>query len=422
MARILVLSLVFPPDSVSTAQIMGNLVVDLQSKGHELVVLTTSPHYNRDPEAEARQPLGNYWGTIVRRSSYKDILVYHVIMPRKSASLVARMFPLLSFHILSMLVGLTVVPHCDLTLVVSPPITIGLVAWLFKLFRRNRYIYNVQEIYPDYAISLGAIRDRRLIWFLYRLERFVYDQTSAVTVIAPHMARRLLEKGIPPHKVRVIPNFVDTDELCPLSKDNYFSRHYGVHNKFLVSYAGNMGPAQDLETFIESAKILREYRDIHFMLMGDGMLREKLRRRVVELNLDNFTFLPYQPYSLMPQIYAASDLCLVPQKPRIADVAVPSKVYRIMACARPVLAYTTLGSDLADLVKDAQCGIVVEAGSSERLAKAILEAYRHPELLQMMGLAGRKRVLECYSRQAVSALYHTLIESVLAKGDHPDGT
>ncbi|MCL5995617.1 MAG: glycosyltransferase family 4 protein [Chloroflexi bacterium] len=411
------LTLVFPPDSVSTAQIMGDLAVDLRSRGHDVVVLTTSPHYNRDLEAEARQPLRSCWGAILQRSDYQGIPVYHVIMPRKGASLVARVLPWLSFHILSTLAGLTVVPRTDLTIVPSPPITIGLVAWLLKLLRRSRYIYNVQEIYPDSAISLGAIRNQWLIRLLFWLEKFVYDQAVAVTVIAPYMARRLYEKGVSPRKVQVIPNFVDAAGV-PLTKDNDFSRRHSVNAKFMVSYAGNLGPAQDLATYIEAANILRGRQDIHFMLMGDGMLRESLRRSVVDLKLDNFTFLPYQPYSLMPQIHAASDLCLVPQARGIANLAVPSKVYRIMASARPVLACTVVQSDLANLVMDAQCGIVVEAGSPERLAEAIVDAFNHPARLQAMGLAGRQRVMECYSRQTISGLYHTLVRSVVAKNDN----
>ena len=153
-------------------------------------------------------------------------------------------------------------------------------------------------------------------------------------------------------------------------------------------------------------------------MMGNGIWCEKLKKRIQDENLSNFTFLDYQPYSLIPQIYAASDLCLVPQLPSITHSAVPSKVYRIMACARPVLASTAPESDLASLIDKVDCGIIVEGGSHHQLAEAILWASKKPEQLRAMGEAGRAHVVECYSRKAISKQYHVLAESILKKSNH----
>jgi len=413
MARVAFLSLIFPPDSVSTAQIMGELAIELKKLGHEVSVLTTTPHYYRDVEAESKQPLSSYWGRLLRKSTFCGIPVYHIAMPQKSKYLGARFIPFLHFHILSCIAGMLVFNKPDIIIVPSPPITLGVCAWMLSSFHRAQYIYNVQEIYPDCAISLGAIRNRLMIRLLYKLEAFVYNRAAAVTVIAPNMAHRLLEKGVPSHKIRVIPNFVDVNDMYPQPKDNEFSRQYNVHNKFVVSYAGNMGPAQDMETFIKCADFLKDRQDVHFMMIGEGMLRDKLKEKVKRLKLHNITFIPYQPYSLIPQIYAASDLCLVPQLPEITSSAIPSKVYRIMACARPVLAATELQSDLAELVANARCGFVVKSGSAESLAEAIIKSSERPDLLCSMGKAGRNYVVENYTREAISKLYHDLITSLV---------
>ena len=172
------------------------------------------------------------------------------------------------------------------------------------MFRRAPYIYNVQEIYPDIAIRLGMVKNRWIINVLYRLEFFVYSKASAVTVIASRMREKLLEKGVSNQKVHVIPNFVDVSDLVPLPKDNDFSRKHNLYEKYVVSYAGNMGPAQGLENFIEAAKILRDYPGICFLMMGDGILRDFLRQRIEQYDLSNVVFLPYQPFSLMGQAYA----------------------------------------------------------------------------------------------------------------------
>jgi colanic acid biosynthesis glycosyl transferase WcaI len=270
----------------------------------------------------------------------------------------------------------------------------------------------VQEIYPDIAVRLGALRNKRLISLLERFERFVYRKGRKIIVIAPRMRQRLLGKGVPSNKVEVVPNFVDIDDLSPLPKDNSFSRQYGIHEKFVISYAGNLGPAQGLESFIEAAVLLRGEPGIHFMMMGDGNLKESLREWVAKLGLGNFTFLPYQPYSMMPRIYAASDVCLVPQAIETGCDAVPSKVYRIMACARPVLAITDPESDLAHLIKDAGCGAAVLPGSPSELADLIWEAYQEQVRWREMGQAGRYHVVEHYSRHTVTGRYDDLIQAV----------
>lgn len=392
---------------------MGELCVDLQAMGHQVTVLTTSPHFNRDPEAESRQPLRNHWGPVLRRSDYHGIPVYHTFMPRKGKSILLRLLGWTGFHLISVAAGMVTVSRPDVIIAPSPPLTIGVFAWILGKFHGAPFIYNVQEIYPDIAVRLGALRNKRLIGWLERLERFVYRKGEKIAVIAPRMRQRLLEKGVPPAKVEVVPNFVDIGDLSPLPKDNDFSRRHGIQEKFVVGYAGNMGPAQGLASFIESAALLRNEAGIHFMMMGDGILRESLKKRVETLGLDKFTFLPYQPYSTMPQIYAASDICLVPQTALTGSDAIPSKVYRIMACARPVLATTDPESDLAHLIKDAGCGETVPPEGASELADVIHKAYRDQARWKEMGQAGRAHVVEHYSRTAVTRQYHDLIQRVI---------
>ncbi|MEI7635933.1 MAG: glycosyltransferase family 4 protein [Syntrophus sp. (in: bacteria)] len=415
MAEVLLLSLVFPPDSVSTAQIMGELAVDLCKHGHRVTVITTIPHYNRDLENERNQPLRPKWGKVLYQSEYHGMTVYHTFMPPKGQNILLRLLAWAFFHVISIIAGRTIVPRPSVIIAPSPPLTIGLCAWLLGMLHRAPYIYNVQEIYPDIAIRLGAVRNRWIIDLLYRLEKLVYSKASAVSVIASRMHEQLLEKGVSNDKVHVIPNFVDVSDLVALPKDNDFSRKHNLYAKFVVSYAGNMGPAQGLEHFIDAAKILREKVGICFLMMGDGILRESLIQRIGRYNLGNFVFLPYQPYSLMGQAYAASDLCLVPQAMETGFEAVPSKVYRIMACARPVLAVTDQNSDLARLVTESLCGTFVLPGSVEVLAEMIMSAYQNQQEWQKMGIYGREHVVRQYARETVTNQYHELIKTLVSK-------
>ncbi len=419
MARILFLSLVFPPDGVSTAQIMGDLAEDLRSRGHTVDVLTTTPHYNRDAEAEARQPLRSYWGPVVKKSDFRGLPVTHTLMPRKGRSVPARLGAWILFHALSTIVGLTALPRPDLIFVPSPPLTMGLAARLIGWFRRAPFIYNVQEVYPDIAIRLGALRSRPLIRLLRGLERLVYRRAAKITVIAPCMLQNLLAKGVSRDKVSLIPNFADVDDLRPLAKDNPFSRRYGLQDIFTVSYAGNLGAPQGLDTFLDAAALLRHEPGIRFLMLGDGMQKEALRRRLDELKLEAFLFLPHQPYSVVPEIYASSDANLVPQAAETGCDAVPSKVYRIMACGRPILAVTDPASDLAALVGEAACGVVVPPGSAPALAQAILEAFRSGAEWRAKGEAGRLFVVRHYSRSSVADRYDRLVRALVPAAGGP---
>jgi colanic acid biosynthesis glycosyl transferase WcaI len=236
-----------------------------------------------------------------------------------------------------------------------------------------------------------------------------------VTAIGEGMRRRIVAKAVPAEKVRLIPNFVDVDYMLPLPKDNAFGRQHGLVGSFVVTYAGNMGPVQGLHTILEAAALLAGEPGLLFVLVGEGSDQAHLRAAARDRDLANVMVLPHQPYELVPQIYAASDFCVVPLASRAGADAIPSKVYRIMACERAVLACTDADSDLGELVRAAGCGLVVPHGSADKLAEAVLEAKRSPLAAAAMGRAGRAHVLAHYSRAAVSALYEGLIREAAGR-------
>lgn len=414
MAHVLVLSLVFPPDAVSTAQIMGDLAEDLQRQGHSVSVVTTTPHYNHDADAEARQPLHPWWGGLVQRSTFRGMPVYHTLMPAKAASVPRRLLAWGLFHLLSVAVGVLALRRVDVILAPSPPLTIGVAAWLLGAWHGAPYVYNVQELYPDIAINLGALKNPTAIRAAFALERFVYRHAGRVTVIANRMRRRLLEKGVPEDRIAVVPNFVDTEELAAVPAPNGFTREQGLDGRFVVCYAGNLGPAQGLDSLLEAAKTLVDAPEIAFVLVGGGTLWDHLAARIQAEGLTNVHLVAHQPYARVPEIYGASDLSIVPQAATIGSDAVPSKVYRIMSCGGAVLAATDDGSDLAELVRSAGCGFVVPQDSPAAIAAAVRHAASRRSELASMGEAGRRYVAAHYDRPVVTGQYGKLIGQLAA--------
>lgn len=408
--HVLILTLVFPPDSVSTAEIMGDLATDLRALGHRVTVLTTEPHYNPTDPSLASQILRPCWGRLLLRSDYGGVPVYHAAMPQKGRNVLSRLLGWVGFHLISTAAGMIMVDRPDVVLAPSPPLTNGVAAWVLGRLKGAPFVYNVQEIYPDIAINLGAVRNRHLIALLKGLERFVYRRAAGITVIAPRMRERLLERRVPEHKVHVIPNFVDLHRLGPMPRANRFAREHGLEHAFVVNYSGNMGPAQGLETALDAAELLQQDAATRLVLIGEGTLRTQIEQRARRLS--NVLILPYQPSRRMSEIYGASDLCLVAQAKSTGSDAIPSKAYRIMACERPVLAVTEEHSDLAGLVTTAGAGFVVPPGDPVALADAVRRAASDPERLREMGRQGRAHVEAHYSRARISARYSKLLTLV----------
>jgi colanic acid biosynthesis glycosyl transferase WcaI len=368
---VLVLTLIFPPEAVSTSQLLGELVEDLVRQGRRVTVITTKPHFHPANAAEQRRGLRSQSGRWLGRSDFAGASVFHTAMPLKAGGLWQRAVGWLGFHVLSVVAAVTAVGRVQVIFAPSPPLTIGLAAWLIARLKGARFIYNVQELYPDTAVALGALRPGMLLSLLYSAERFIYRQAFAVAVIGKGMRERIVAKGIAPTKVRLIPNFVDTATIAERPKDNPFSRAHGLHDRFVVMYAGNIGRAQGLEVLLDAAALTGDRKDIVYAIVGEGALRAELMEAARARSLGNVTFVEQQPYERVPDIYGASDVNVVPLAESLVDDAVPSKVYRIMAARRPVLAIVDSRSDVARIVEDARAGWVVPPGDATALATVI---------------------------------------------------
>lgn len=410
--RILILTLVFAPDGVSTATIMTELAQGLNKLGHDLIVVTTTPHYNRDLDALAYQPLKPKWGQLLFQSEFRGINVYHARVQAKGKRVISRLIDYLRFHIISTLAAWRLGGMYRVVLAPSPPLTIGLSAMMLAFVRGVPFVYNVQEVYPDIAISLGILKNRIVIWALERLEQIIYARAEAVVVISEGFRRRLIAKGVPNQKLHVIPNFVDVGFIQPGDRHNDFSQQQRLDQRFVVLYAGNIGLTQDFETVIAAAKQLADISEICFLIVGDGARREWLVKEVKESAIPNVLILPYQPHSTVPLMYASSDICLVPMLRGTTLGTFPSKIYTIMAAGRPAIVAADPDSELAWVVGESKCGVVVPPGDQAALAEAIRSAYNNRGTLGEMGINGREYAVKNHSPEAVARRYHKLLLAV----------
>ena len=401
--RILILSTYYAPDMSANAVIIAQLSEDLAAMGHELSIVCAFPHY------DTNSIWPKYKRKLLQRERLDQMEIYRVWLhvPREKSGLLGRLFSYVSFNLISSVVGLFL-PRHDVILAPSPPLIIGVTAWFLSRLWRVPYVYNVQDIYPDVAVRLGVLTNPAAIRLFKRLERFVYDRASIVSVISSGFRQNLLAKGVPEDKVVVIPNFVDTSFVTPLKKDNAFAREHGLEGKFVLLFAGNVGMSQGLDTVLETAKRLSAHDDMLFLFVGNGVAKAALQQQAEEWGLQNVCFLPFQPRERVPEVYASADVCLIPLRKGIARDSVPSKALTIMAAGRPVIGSVDQGSDIWECICKARCGICVEPESSDELARAIETLYADPAQRDMMGRNGRDFILEHHTRQTVASDYHSV--------------
>jgi colanic acid biosynthesis glycosyl transferase WcaI len=411
VARILLHSLIFSPDCVSTAYLMADLAQELQQLGHFVTVLTTTPHYNVVESEMVRQPLSKA-SSWLYYSRLGEMPVWHVPMGGRTASPAARSLAYLGFHLKSLFWACRRNQAFDIVIAPSPPLSIGLVAWLISRRHRAACVYIVQELYPDFAIHRGLIRSPVAIRILEKLERCVYSKCDAVVTIADRFTRIVASRCDCRQKVLTIPNFVDAEFYRPLPRDNSFARAHGLISPFVIMYAGNIGVAQAWDPVLHAADRLRE-QPVKFVIIGDGTRREWLVRSVAQRELKNVLVLNYQPRDKMPEINAACDAATITMAPDAGRDGFPSKIYTTMACGKPSIVSTELESELAWIVRESKCGTVVPIGNNDAYADAVLEALRHRDALVSEGLRGRSFVEQRYSKKAVALQYDSLIRSLV---------
>ena len=407
--KILIHSLVFSPDGVSTAYLYNDIAIALKNNGYDVVVLSTTPHFNRIKELSEKQQLKwGCWG-LFKKSIFNGIHVYHVPQ-RKFKSTILRLFSFIYWHIVSFFIALSI-KNVDLILSPSPPLTIGLVNVYLGRIKHCKVIYNVQEIYPD----ILGLRNGMLYRFLSSIEKRIYNQSSAVTTIDEVFYNNIVNRFQNREKLHVIPNFVDTELYhSDVSVDILDNKIFHKSNSIKLLYAGNIGFAQDWETLICLVQKTKNL-DIEFFVIGEGVKKIELEEHKEMLNLDKLHIITYQQRNMMPAILAYSDIQFIFMNRDMEMQGFPSKVYTIMACGRPLLVSSGERTPIVNFLSPLNCAKLITEHDVEMKTDKMVEWLSHvtkAELLQM-GKSGEEVIKQHYSKEIVTRQYIDLIDSLL---------
>lgn len=409
--NLLLMTLIFPPDGVSSAQLLGEIVEDLGAGDNVSInVITTTPHYNHDENAKEAQPIIWVWHRLYGKSQFHRAKVWHIRMPKKARSAVMRSAQWLWFHLVSLLLALSMCRKTDILLTVSPPPTITVVAVIMNKLFKTPFVYVMWELYPQILVTLGHLKtDSWLYKVLVRLEKLTYQEADRIVVLHEPM-RQAVGCRVPAalKKTCVIPTFADVTYLKPMSKETTLRQKYSLQNKFVVGYAGNLGSSEDLGIVLKAAQ---KSPGVAFLICGDGTEKQRLENFARSSNLKNVIFTGHLPYDMVPEITATADVSLVVLSEGVGDEALPSKVYKVMACGRPVLAIASENSPLASLVLTLKVGRAVTDYNPSSLVRVIEEMSADEELLLSMGEQARASAVELFSRDTVTSKYRRLIST-----------
>lgn len=398
----------FAPEEIAGATLATELATDLAAAGHAVAFVTCAPNH----------PLGKvfpgYQNRLLAKEQWQGVQVvrtWSYIAP--PAGFWRRIFNYGTFSATAFYGGLAA-GKPDVIFSYSPPLPLGVAAWALSRWWRVPWVLRVEDLYPDAAVAAGVLQNKRAIRFFYALEKWLYRRADHISLISEGFRQALLGKGVDPAKCSVVPVWADPDVVVPLPRQNAFREQQGLQAQFVVMYAGNLGHASAVEDVMAAALRLRQEAGVCFLMIGEGVKKESLQQFAAEHQLTNVRFLPYQPREAFAEMMAAADLNLVTLNAQSSGTSLPSKTFNIMASARPILAVTPEGSEIARLVEAANCGVNVLPGAPEQLAQAILALMGDEARLTEMGRNGRQVLEAVYSRQVCVAQYEATLQQAVA--------
>jgi len=408
--RVLILSQYYKPEPIPKP---SELAEQLSRNGHSVSVVTGFPSY----------PMGVLYPGfrlgLVRRETLNGVKVARTFeLPYHGKNAIGRVLNYLTFMLTAPL-GSFFVPRCDVMYVWHPPLTVGVAAWLIARLHRIPFIYDVQDIWPESVVLSGMVRNKFIIRMLSRLERFVYRRADHIFVVTRGARENLLEKGVNPEKISVMPHWIDETQFAhvdPLITQSV-RQAYGWDHKFVVLFAGNIGMVQGLDVVVRAAALLPRDGGFLISLIGDGTDRRRVQELAKSLDADDrIQFVDRHPASEMPSLMEASDTLLVHLKSGpLSHWVIPTKIFAYLSAGKPIL--VAMEGAAADLVRDSGAGVIVPPSDAAALAQAICSLRDlPPEERAAMGSRGRDYLVAKHSMQTVLAQYEHKLQILATAG------
>ena len=406
MPKIIFVNRFFYPDQSATSQLLTDLVSKLNFDTDVDVVVVASRRVMADPDILLdKSEIIN--GIKVRR-------VYTTNFGKKT--LLGRVLDFLLFYFTSFFLLLKIVGKGDVVVVKTDPPLISLTSMLAVKIKRAKQINWLQDIYPEVAGRLGIKLFNGVIGrFLVRTRNYALRKSLYNVVLGEVMSSYVESLGIERDKIRIIHNWSDGVSIKPINKEsNYLTKEWGLEDKFIVCYSGNMGRAHEFDTILNAIEGLKSYNDIVFLFIGDGAKRQWLEEQANTRKLDNIIFKPYQDFSKLSYSLSVGDVHLISLIPELEGLIVPSKLYGVMAAGRPSLFVGSDEGEIKKILAESDCGRSTLIGEADSLANVIITLYEDKELLLKISKNARSEYMKKYDKPVALENWQSLLSDAVS--------
>ena len=373
--RVVLLTQWFDPEPTFKGMVFAR---ELVRQGFEVEVITGFPNY------PGGKIYAGYRIKLIQKEVMDGVRITRLpLYPNHDQSAMKRMFNYISFSASALFYGLFFLERPNVMYVYHPPLTVGIAASLIKIFRKIPIVYDVQDMWPDTLRATGMLNNSCVLNLIGKFCDWVYRQVDHVVVLSPGFKHLLIERGVPKNKVDVIYNWADERALA--SSHGALPVDFPDEGTFKIIFAGNMGKAQALDAVLQAASLLRKKKSrVVFVMVGGGIDVSRLKKKSMEMQLNNVVFLPQVPMVTVGKILLSADALLVHlKKDPLFKITIPSKTQAYMCVGRPLL--MAVDGDASELVHKSNAGIVAQSDNPEQLAQAAeqLATLDQHELIRM---------------------------------------
>src|SRR5215471_5788525 len=405
--RVIFLNRFFFPDHSATSQILADLAFDLAKEGQQVHVIASRQLYD-DPAAR-----------LPPRESIQGVEVHRVSTTKFGRHfLLGRAVDYVSFYVPSAFKVLSVARRGDVVVAKTDPPMLSVLISALASLRGYKTINWLHDLYPEVAAELGVSGVKGAIGrALIGLRNASLRRAVMNVAIGNDMATRVRGMGVPQKRLSVVTNWSDDDSIRPQDAEtNPLRRKWSLQHKFVVAYSGNLGRAHDIDTLLQSAEILRNHREVVFLIIGGGRGMADLATEVQSRGLGNFRFEPYQPREMLSASLGAADVHWLSLKPGLDGLMLPSKFYGIAAAGRPILIVGSPDGELAKLVASHECGYCVQPGRGAELANHIVRLSNDPQECRKKGVNARQMLEENLTKSRSLAQWRAIVRATAESG------
>ena len=380
--------------------------------GAKITVLSGMVNYTTGKKPERYR--GKYFFKDLQFYKGVDVIRSHV-SESYNTNFIGRLWAYFSFVFSALWAGIfKTQDKFDVIVVTSPPLFVGITAYLLSVFKRLPIVFEVRDLWPESAIDTGVLKNKLIIKCAYWFEAFIYKKSKRINVLTPAFREKLIDKGVSKDKILFIPNAADFTLAANVQKDfnaTAFKKSLGLEDKFVITYVGAHGVANHLIQAIEAADLLK-HTNIVFQLIGSGMQKKMLQEETEKRSLSNVIFRDSVPkYEVFKYILASDMGASILKRVDTFKTIYSNKTFDYMSCEKPIL--LAIDGVSRELVETADCGIYVEPENPKAIADGIISILENTDRLKEMGRNGYQYAIKNFDRQYLAQKYLDYIKEVI---------